>query len=171
VENGYISATGTQGASSELFGILACLSSSVQSRYGTIGTTELQEAKEFHIQRCKYATFPRDQLSSRASAVRSQLHRRRQSLLILTCNLDAHGHLLDYGAWKRTKSILDRNNVQDLIGQRELNEDDLMGIFSLAVQDAVSVGLTSVHDGGLNPMSLNFFARYISKPWTYMPKI
>jgi predicted amidohydrolase YtcJ len=78
---------------------------------------------------------------------------------------------LDYGAWKRTKSILDRNNVQDLIGQRELNEDDLMGIFSLAVQDAVSVGLTSVHDGGLNPMSLNFFARYISKPWTYMPKI
>ena len=33
--------------------------------------------------------------------------------------------------------------------------------FDLTVKDAVSCGLTSIHDAGLDPRSLNFFRRYV----------
>ncbi|KAJ7755700.1 amidohydrolase family-domain-containing protein [Mycena maculata] len=51
------------------------------------------------------------------------------------------------------------DNAQDIVFQPELTEDDLLRRFSVAVKDAVSFGLTSVHDAGLNPMSLKFFAK------------
>lgn len=55
------------------------------------------------------------------------------------------------------------DSAQDIIFQPELTEADLERRFSVAVQDVVAFGLTSVHDAGLNPMSLNFFARCISE--------
>ncbi|KAJ7782863.1 amidohydrolase family-domain-containing protein [Mycena metata] len=51
------------------------------------------------------------------------------------------------------------DNAQDLVLQPKLTDDDLMRRFSVAVQDIVALGLTSVHDAGLDPMSLNFFAK------------
>ncbi|KAJ7675109.1 amidohydrolase family-domain-containing protein [Mycena rosella] len=51
------------------------------------------------------------------------------------------------------------DNAQDIIVQPELTEKDLVRRFSVAVKDLISFGLTSVHDAGLNPMSLKFFAR------------
>ncbi|KAF7362054.1 putative amidohydrolase YtcJ [Mycena venus] len=51
------------------------------------------------------------------------------------------------------------DNAQDIIFQPELTDADLMRRFSIAVRDVVAVGLTSVHDAGLNPMSLKFFAK------------
>ncbi|KAK7057396.1 putative amidohydrolase YtcJ [Favolaschia claudopus] len=51
------------------------------------------------------------------------------------------------------------DNAQDLIFQPPLTDDDLSRRFSIAVQDVVAMGLTSVHDAGLNPISLEFFAK------------
>ncbi|KAJ7251771.1 amidohydrolase family-domain-containing protein [Mycena haematopus] len=51
------------------------------------------------------------------------------------------------------------DNAQDIIFQPALTDDDLMRRFSIAVQDVVAVGLTSIHDAGLNPMSLKFFTK------------
>ncbi|KAJ7287350.1 amidohydrolase family-domain-containing protein [Mycena rebaudengoi] len=51
------------------------------------------------------------------------------------------------------------DNAQDIIFQPELTENELLRRFNVAVKDAVSMGLTSVHDAGLNPMSLKFFTR------------
>ncbi|KAF7321442.1 putative amidohydrolase YtcJ [Mycena kentingensis (nom. inval.)] len=51
------------------------------------------------------------------------------------------------------------DNAQDIVAQPELSEDELLRRFSVAVRDAVAFGLTSVHDAGLNPASLDFFAR------------
>ncbi|KAJ6558569.1 amidohydrolase family-domain-containing protein [Mycena vulgaris] len=51
------------------------------------------------------------------------------------------------------------DNAQDIIFQPELTEDDLLRRFTVAVKDVVSLGLTAVHDAGLNPVSLKFFAR------------
>ncbi|KAJ6628290.1 hypothetical protein B0H10DRAFT_211702 [Mycena sp. CBHHK59/15] len=48
------------------------------------------------------------------------------------------------------------DHAQDIIVQLEPTENDLLRRFSIAVQDAVSLGLASVHDAGLNPMSLDF---------------
>ncbi|KAF8170207.1 amidohydrolase family-domain-containing protein [Mycena galopus ATCC 62051] len=53
------------------------------------------------------------------------------------------------------------DNAQDIIFQPPLTDDDLMRRFSIAVQDVVAVGLTTVHDAGLNPMSLKFFMKCI----------
>lgn len=53
------------------------------------------------------------------------------------------------------------DNAQNLIVQPELTDEDIERRFSYAVSDVVSVGLTSVHDAGLNPMSFKFFARCI----------
>lgn len=52
------------------------------------------------------------------------------------------------------------DNAQDLVAQPVLTEDDLMKRFKIAVRDALSFGLTSVHDAGLDPVSLEFFKRY-----------
>ncbi|KAJ7188474.1 amidohydrolase family-domain-containing protein [Mycena filopes] len=51
------------------------------------------------------------------------------------------------------------DNAQDLVFQPELTDDDLERRFSIAVQDLVAAGLTSVHDAGLDPASLKFFTK------------
>jgi predicted amidohydrolase YtcJ len=51
------------------------------------------------------------------------------------------------------------DNAQDLIKKPAPTDDDLMKLFNRTMQDAVSVGLTSIHDAGLDPMSLAFFKR------------
>ncbi|KAJ7647499.1 amidohydrolase family-domain-containing protein [Roridomyces roridus] len=51
------------------------------------------------------------------------------------------------------------DNAQDLVYQPEFTQDDLARRFNVAVQDAISYGLTSVHDAGLNPTSLEFFTQ------------
>ncbi|ESK85235.1 hypothetical protein Moror_11382 [Moniliophthora roreri MCA 2997] len=56
-----------------------------------------------------------------------------------------------------TGMLLD--NAQELIKQPLPNEDDLLKRFNIAVRDAVKYGLTSIHDAGLDPVSLNFFKR------------
>lgn len=53
------------------------------------------------------------------------------------------------------------DNAQDLVFQPKLTDDDLMRRFSVAVQDVVTLGLTSVHDAGLDPISLKFFAKCV----------
>ncbi|KAF9451279.1 hypothetical protein P691DRAFT_699657 [Macrolepiota fuliginosa MF-IS2] len=54
------------------------------------------------------------------------------------------------------------DNAQDLIKQPELTEDDLRRRFHLAVNHAHARGLTSIHDAGLDPMSLAFFRKQAS---------
>ncbi|KAJ7594738.1 amidohydrolase family-domain-containing protein [Mycena floridula] len=56
-----------------------------------------------------------------------------------------------------TGMLLD--NAQDLVKQPELTEDDLLKRFRLTVNHALSNGLTSIHDAGLDPVSLRFFIR------------
>ena len=36
-----------------------------------------------------------------------------------------------------------------------------MKLFNRTIQDALSLGLTSIHDAGLDPMSLSFFKRLV----------
>jgi len=54
------------------------------------------------------------------------------------------------------------DNAQDLIKQPELTEDDLLRRFNLAVKHAHARGLTSIHDAGLDPISLAFFRKQAS---------
>lgn len=51
------------------------------------------------------------------------------------------------------------DNAQDLLKQPELTESDLLRRFKVAVRDAHRYGLTSIHDAGLDPVSLAFFKR------------
>ncbi|TFK44572.1 amidohydrolase family-domain-containing protein [Crucibulum laeve] len=51
------------------------------------------------------------------------------------------------------------DNAQDLLKQPKLTESDLLRRFKVAVKDAHSLGLTSIHDAGLDPISLAFFKR------------
>ncbi|KAF5321778.1 hypothetical protein D9619_001389 [Psilocybe cf. subviscida] len=51
------------------------------------------------------------------------------------------------------------DNAQDLLKQPKLTENDLMRRFNVAVRDALKYGITSIHDAGLDPMSLAFFKR------------
>ncbi|KAL0581839.1 hypothetical protein V5O48_000207 [Marasmius crinis-equi] len=60
-----------------------------------------------------------------------------------------------------TGMLLD--NAQELVKQPPLEEDDLLKRFKTAVKDAVKYGLTSIHDAGLDPMSLAFFKRQAHK--------
>jgi predicted amidohydrolase YtcJ len=55
--------------------------------------------------------------------------------------------LFDWTDGASTKGMF-LDNAQDIIFQPELTEDDLVRRFSVAVKDAVSLGLTSVHDAG-----------------------
>ncbi|KAF4620660.1 hypothetical protein D9613_000577 [Agrocybe pediades] len=55
------------------------------------------------------------------------------------------------------------DNAQDLLKQPELTEAELLRRFNVAVRDAHRYGLTSVHDAGLDPMSLAFFKRQAKK--------
>ncbi|KAH7888360.1 amidohydrolase family-domain-containing protein, partial [Phlebopus sp. FC_14] len=62
---------------------------------------------------------------------------------------DAHG--------SPTGVLLD--NAQDLIKKPPLTEEDLQRRFLATVKDALSLGLTSIHDAGFSPVSLEFFKR------------
>ncbi|KAF8230148.1 hypothetical protein L208DRAFT_1438505 [Tricholoma matsutake] len=49
------------------------------------------------------------------------------------------------------------DNAQELLQQPEITEADLLRRFKVAVRDAHALGLTSIHDAGLDPVSLSFF--------------
>ena len=51
------------------------------------------------------------------------------------------------------------DNAQDLVVRPEPTYNQLQKRFAATVKDAHSLGLTSVHDAGFNPMSLEFFRR------------
>jgi len=51
------------------------------------------------------------------------------------------------------------DNAQDLVKQPTLTKSDLLERFQITVRDALANGLTSVHDAGLDPASLEFFRR------------
>lgn len=59
----------------------------------------------------------------------------------------------------RTGVLLD--NAQELLKMPPLTEGDLVQRFTATVNDALAYGLTSVHDAGLDPTSLDFFIRYV----------
>ena len=50
------------------------------------------------------------------------------------------------------------DNAQDLIPRPTPTRKQLKRRFAAAVKDAHAVGLTSVHDAGFNPVSLEFFS-------------
>ncbi|KAJ6604038.1 amidohydrolase family-domain-containing protein [Mycena sp. CBHHK59/15] len=51
------------------------------------------------------------------------------------------------------------DNAQELLKTPALTENDLLQRFTVAANDALAYGLTSVHDAGLDPTSLDFFVR------------
>ena len=54
--------------------------------------------------------------------------------------------------------LLDK--AQDLIKRPVLTDTDLLQRFKLTVNDAYSKGITSLHDAGFDPASLEFYKRY-----------
>ncbi|KAJ7679556.1 amidohydrolase family-domain-containing protein [Mycena polygramma] len=56
------------------------------------------------------------------------------------------------------------DNAQELLKLPALTEGDLVQRFTAAVSDALAYGLTSVHDAGLDPASLDLFLRQESIP-------
>ncbi|KAJ6494587.1 amidohydrolase family-domain-containing protein [Mycena sanguinolenta] len=67
------------------------------------------------------------------------------------------GVILTDASGAATGMLLD--NAQELLNIPPLTEDDLLQRFTTAVNDALAYGLTSVHDAGLDPASLEFFSR------------
>jgi predicted amidohydrolase YtcJ len=57
------------------------------------------------------------------------------------------------------------DNAQELLKQPELTEEDLLRRFKVTVREAHKHGLTSIHDAGLDPISLSFFHRLVRKPF------
>ncbi|KIM91971.1 hypothetical protein PILCRDRAFT_809968 [Piloderma croceum F 1598] len=51
------------------------------------------------------------------------------------------------------------DNAQELIKKPDLTDADLERRFAITVERAVASGLTSIHDAGFDPMSLEFFKR------------
>jgi len=51
------------------------------------------------------------------------------------------------------------DNAQELLKQPKLTEGDLLRRFKVAVRDAHSFRLTSIHDAGLDPTLLKFFEK------------
>ena len=51
------------------------------------------------------------------------------------------------------------DKAQDLIKRPPLTDEDRLERFNLAVNDALSKGLTSLHDAGFDPASLAFFKK------------
>jgi predicted amidohydrolase YtcJ len=49
------------------------------------------------------------------------------------------------------------DNAQDLVKRPAPAEDDLHRRFAATVKDALSLGLTSIHDAGFSPVSLEYF--------------
>jgi len=74
--------------------------------------------------------------------VTQQVENPSHSLSVLTTSL---GVLLD--------------NAQELLKQPKLTEGDLLRRFKVAVRDAHSFRLTSIHDAGLDPTLLKFFEK------------
>ncbi|KAJ7864326.1 amidohydrolase family-domain-containing protein [Mycena leptocephala] len=60
-----------------------------------------------------------------------------------------------------TGMLLD--NAQELLKTPPLTEADLVQRFKVAVDDALAYGLTSIHDAGLDPASLDFFVRQAAR--------
>lgn len=56
------------------------------------------------------------------------------------------------------------DNAQDLVKRPVPTEQDLLRRFNITVHDALSYGLTSIHDAGFNPISLEFFTRSTEHP-------
>ena len=52
------------------------------------------------------------------------------------------------------------DNAQDLIKQPGPTNDDRFRQFKLTMTHAMSYGLTSIHDAGLNPQSMEFFEKF-----------
>lgn len=67
------------------------------------------------------------------------------------------GLILRDNTGRPTGVLLD--NAQELLKQPQLTESDLLRRFKVTVRDAHKNGLTSIHDAGLDPMSLAFFNR------------
>ena len=67
---------------------------------------------------------------------------------------------VSFGAngWNTHLGVL-LDNAQELLKQPEITESDLLRRFKVAVRDAHALGLTSIHDAGLDPVSLTFFKR------------
>lgn len=53
------------------------------------------------------------------------------------------------------------DNAQELVKQPKLLENDLLKRFNSTIQEAVKYGLTSIHDAGLDPVSLKFFKELV----------
>jgi len=53
------------------------------------------------------------------------------------------------------------DNAQEFLKQPEVTENDRLRYFKVAVRDAHRLGITSMHDAGLNPASLAFFKRFV----------
>jgi hypothetical protein len=54
------------------------------------------------------------------------------------------------------------DNAQELIKKPALTDSDLERRFAVTVNNAIASGLTSIHDAGFDPMSLEFFKRSVS---------
>ncbi|TFK25493.1 hypothetical protein FA15DRAFT_668366 [Coprinopsis marcescibilis] len=65
------------------------------------------------------------------------------------------GVIVRDGDKKPTGVLID--NAQELLKQPKLTHDDLLRRFKVTVREAHKHGLTSIHDAGLDPMSLDFF--------------
>lgn len=52
------------------------------------------------------------------------------------------------------------DKAQDLVKRSTLGARDLEQRFAVTVNDAISNGLTSIHDAGFDPLSLEFFKQY-----------
>lgn len=53
------------------------------------------------------------------------------------------------------------DKAQDLVPKEPATEKQLLSRWAAMVKDAHAVGLTSVHDAGFSPVSLQFFQRYV----------
>ena len=65
--------------------------------------------------------------------------------------------ILYYSLIDPTGVFIDK--AQDLIKRPPLTDEDRLERFNLAVNDALSKGLTSLHDAGFDPASLAFFKK------------
>ncbi|KAI0812390.1 amidohydrolase family-domain-containing protein [Irpex lacteus] len=63
-----------------------------------------------------------------------------------------------------TGVLLDNAQILANAHRPEPTHDQLALRFNLTVQDAVSHGLTSIHDAGFDPVSLEFFRRFVFSP-------
>jgi hypothetical protein len=57
--------------------------------------------------------------------------------------------------------LLDK--AMELIHPPPWSEDQMMDYFTATMQDALSHGLTSLHDAGLSPLAVNFFQKLVCK--------